>query len=451
MSHMLSDSRPGVARNVIVCFLIILMLGSCGNKAAKENPTSQTSRTSYGLPLVEPKYIDESASVSQDGIRLLFTSGRDGGVRRIYKTQWSGTAWSAPERLAATSGMTEEWLARLSPDGARALVYGSNYLGDVLSMCDVSAGTCTVVASSPKSANSFGFSPDSAMFFYLKDEGDPAATLYVSMTSDPAAALKVGDTGEWREAFWTGDPTATYALVAARQSKVNGKKTLIKRTFNTPAASAVSALETSLGPDLTSASAVDPGSASTLRFTMLLPSVTTTDKKFDELGSYSGTDKRSHTVLRRVHSWLVNGTDEGALATPIGVDTDFARMTADHATIFTRNHIAIRCAGDVDSTWGYSMAVVNRVDGAVVWRHVKKPIDLSQAPSFTEDPCDRAIDGVATSLDLTVRDTVVNRAATAANHTLVWTSSMTGDSEVYAAISNGGTVTIYNVSGNRKP
>ena len=48
-------------------------------------------------------------------------------------------------------------------------------------------------------------------------------------------------------------------------------------------------------------------------------------------------------------------------------------------------------------------------------------------------------------------DMDINRDATAAAHTMIWTSTLTGDSEVFASITSGGTTKVYNVSGNRKP
>ena len=125
-------------------------------------------------------------------------------------------------------------------------------------------------------------------------------------------------------------------------------------------------------------------------------------------------------------------------------------MTSDNSTIITLNFVPIRCVGDGESTWGNALAFVNRADNAINWLHLKTPLDLGQPPTTTADPCDRKVNDSVTTLDLTLEELVVNRDATATNNTLVWSSGMTGDPEVFAGVTTGGTTKVYNISGNRK-
>ena len=424
---------------------------SCSSKPGADIPINQSQRSTNQVPRFATKYIDDSPSISKDGTKILFHSARDNGVSRVYKTTWSGGAWSAPEKLSATSGMTSETYAKISPDGTKALIQGGTNAGKVLSICDVAAGTCSVIASNPWKYGEFAFSPDSLMFFYMKGSESTGASVYVATSAASANAYMAGTENAWSKAFWSADATSTYALVTAAANESTGRLALSKWAFNAPAASAASALESNLGADISGSSILDPYSASATRFTVTTPFQSSTKKVFSELGSYAGADKKSSSVATEIHTWLINGNDEGAVSAATGSRTLFAWVTNDDTTIFTLNSVSVRCAGDSQSTTGNAIALINRADNTVTWRHLKKPIDLSQGPSTTEDPCDRTISGSATTMDMSVSGIAINRDATAAAHTMIWTSTLTGDSEVFASITSGGTTKVYNVSGNRKP
>jgi hypothetical protein len=347
--------------------------------------------------------------------------------------------------------MTSETIARISPDGSKALVQGYSTIGRVLSICDVAAGTCSVIASNPWKTGEFAFSADSAMFFYMRGSGLTGASIYVAASTAGANAYMVGTENAWTNAFWSADASSTYALVTAATDDSTGRVSLTKRSFNAPASNANSALESSLGADMSEGTILDPYSASATRFTVTVPIGRSNKHVFSELGSYAGADKRSTPITTAIHSWLIDGSDEGAVSAATGSQTLFAWITNDDATIFTLNAVSTRCAGDSKSTTGNAIALVTRSDNSVIWRHLKKPIDLSQGPSITENPCDRVIADSPTTIDMSVSEIAINRNATAAAHTMVWTSTMTGDPEVFASITAAGTTTVYNVSGNRKP
>ena len=436
---------------VALVSLISAVVGSCSSKPGADIPITKNQKSGNLVPRFAAKYIDDSPSIAKNGTKILFRSGRDNGVSRIYKTTWSSGAWSAPEKLAATSGMTSETIAKISPDGTKALVQGLTGSGKVLSICDVAAGSCSVIASHPWKYGEFAFSPDSTMFFYMKGSESTGASIYVAATTAGANAYMVGTENAWTKAVWSADGSSTYALLTAATNESSGRLTLSKWAFNTPVSNIASAQESNLGADISGSSILDPYSASTARFTVTTPPQSSNKKVFSELGSYSGADKKSISMTNEIHTWLINGSDEGAITAATGSQTLFAWVTNDDATIFTLNSVSIRCTGDSLSTTGQAIALINRADNAVTWRHLKKPIELSKGPSTTEDPCDRTISGSATTMDMSVSEIAINRDATAATHTVVWTSTMTGDSEVFASVTSGGTTSVYNASGNRKP
>jgi hypothetical protein len=441
-----------------ICSMLLISLTAvtsthCGSSKSSERPLSQSQRTGRANSSVAAKYIDESPTVSKDGTKVLFTSGRDGGTSRIYKTTWAGTAWSSPQRLSASSGMTSENLAKISPDGNYALVQGVADSGEVLSLCDVAAETCSSIASSPWGNGEFEFSPDSVLLFYLKGDKSSGANLHIAARATASTSYQIGTSDTWAKVLWLNSTLPDYSIVAAKKATTVGKMTLTKRTF-TSAANSASATESTLGPDISYGSQLDPGSASAARFSVTLPLKPSVSKVFGELGDYVGTDsdkKKSIPLTDEVHTWLANGTDEGSIAASPGFESHFAWITADDTTLFTLNRLSVRCAGDLASTYGYSVALVNRADNAITWRHLKKPTDLSQGPVVTQNPCDKTLNGTATTMDFAASDLRVNRDATATAHTLTWSSDMTGDPEIFASITAAGVTTVYNISGNRVP
>ena len=78
-----------------------LLTFNCGSSSTDTKPVTQSQRTGRANSSVDAKYVDEAASINSDGTKIIFTSGRDGGTPRIYKSTFSGGTWSAPAKLSA--------------------------------------------------------------------------------------------------------------------------------------------------------------------------------------------------------------------------------------------------------------------------------------------------------------------------------------------------------------
>jgi hypothetical protein len=264
-----------------------------------------------------------------------------------------------------------------------------------------------------------------------------------------SSATQVGTADTILEAFW-GTKTSSYTLITSKKSSTSGKKTLTSRSFAN-AAGAASATATDFSTEPSYGSVIDSDSASSARFSVLSPIKSSTSKTFTELGSANAAEKKSMLSKNELQTWTISGTSEGAAAAANGFETMSAFVTSDDSTIVTLSRIATRCSGDKDATYGFGIAMITRATNEVNWLHLKKPLDLSQAPTASSDPCDRALGSTVTSYDFGASQLKVNGSATSSSMTMVWTSDMTGDQEVFAGVTAGGTTTIYNVSANRKP
>ena len=427
-----------------------LLTFTCGKNNSSQKPVVQTERTGRANTSVDAKYIDEAPSVSSDGTKIVFTSGRDGGTPRIYTTTFSGGSWSTPAKLSTSSGLTAENVARVSPDGSWALIQGGTASGQALVICAFATGTCGTVATSPWETGQFEFTGDSALFYYVTGTKSSGGSLFVGTTAATPTTSQVGASDTFIEAFWSAEATSPYSLVTARKSTTTGKKTLSTRSFTSPS-TAATATATDFTTDVSYAAILDHDSASSSLFTVAAPIKPSTSSVFAELGTIDDPTRISIPLVNELHTWNVAGTDQGAVGASAGFETISAWITSDNATLFSLNRIAIRCAGDGDSPWGFSMALITLADKTVTWRHLKKPIDLSQAPTISADPCDRTTNGTATTYDFGASAMKVNAAATAAANTVVWASDMTGDPVVFASVNASGVTTVYNISGNRVP
>lgn len=424
-----------------------LITSHCGSDSKALAPDSQSHRTGRANTSTAPTYLDASARLSANGNSMVFTSGRDGGTSRIYKTTFASDSWAAPSKLSTSSGMTAENIAKISPDGTYVLVQGATATGQVLSFCTFATGTCASITTSPWGFAKFEFQSNSSMFYYLSGTKSKGASLYVAnVNGGTPTSTQVGTSDTIFDGVWS---TAS-SLISTTRSSTIGMKTLSTRSFAN-AAAAGTATATAFSSSISFGAIIDDDSASLTTLSVIAPLKVTATKVFTELGSIEAATKKSIPIINELHLWTVAGVDPGASTAALGFEVISSWTSADDTTNFSLNRIATRCTGDTDSLWGYSIAVTTLASNSVVWRHLKKPINLDQPPTITTDSCDRLVDAVATTLDFGPSELQINASATATAHTVAWTSDMTGDPEVFASVTTASGTTVYNVSKNRKP
>ena len=82
---------------------VALSTSNCGSDKKIVPPDTQSQRTGRDNTSSEFAYFDGSARLSGSGTSLVFTSGRDAGTSRIYKTTFTADAWATPTKLSTSS------------------------------------------------------------------------------------------------------------------------------------------------------------------------------------------------------------------------------------------------------------------------------------------------------------------------------------------------------------
>lgn len=436
-----------------VLFLYPMIASSCGGSKSDTTPTSPTNRNGRALSKVETRYIDEQPSLSGDATKIAFISGRSDDVYRVFTASRTSTseAFGAPARLSTDSGLTSELNAKLSPDGGYVLIQGSTTTGQALVLCNFSGATCTSVSSEPWDAGQFEFSADSTQFFYLAGTSGNGGSLYVSTVAAPTTSHQVGSSDQWSKAFWF--PVASgYKLIAAETSATLGKINLQQYSFAAPSA-ASSATATTYASNLSSNALFGESPLGTTAASRVVLATTLTPSSaftISEIGNVPAASQKKIPLIQKTVTLSDTGTEEASLTTS-GYKHSKAYIASDADTIFTLSYVAGRCDSETSLTYGTSLLVNSKSAGTSTTLLLKKPTDLSQPPSVAESFCDRAVNGTTTGIDLSIEDFVVNAAASSSSHSIAWTSSMTGDPEIFVMDRTSSQNTLRTVSANRKP
>lgn len=445
---------------LVISGLFLLFLGTgCGGNSSSGPVTNPTQRTGRTVVSVEKKYVDQQPSLSADGSKMIYVSGKDDSVLRTRKTsRTTGTAFATPQLLSASTGLAEEQWATLSSDGSFVLIQGRTASGRALVLCDWAGSNCKTVTAAPWGNNQFGFSPESSGFYYLSGTANGAATLSVASVAAPTTVYQIGKADHWTHAQWI--PTASGFQLAATERATAGAVNLKTFSFASLAA-AGSATEVNVVSSLPAVSIFGrnlAGASGTTAATSLLISSPVKRSTSLVMPEFTNMDhnnpanpQRNIPLENQLYLYTVDGQSNTAQSIT-GYKTLMAFLASDGSTIFSLNRVAGRCHAEDALTFGNLLAVTaTGTSSTPTWRFLKKPADLSQPPSVGTSFCDRLATEAPSSMEVGISFFTVNQAATATDHTIAWVSDMTGDPEVFAMDVAAGTPALYNVSANKKP
>lgn len=452
----------------LMLVLIISIVSACGSRGSDNSTPIQTQRSGQTLSNVDIKYTDVSPTISNNALKMAFVSGRnaDKSLRVFTMTRTAlAVAFANVTQLSVSTGLVSEEFATISPDGNFILVEGNTATGRALVLCNFSGTTCTTATTIPwQVSHSYGFSPDSALFYYLSGTKTAGGSLNVATVAAPTTAATIGTANHWTGAFWM--PTASgYQIVATENATSPGKVNFVAHTFASQGAATSAAASTLISNlafyNSASPSLIDPGpkllSGAASRFFVKTGVVPTAANAVTELGNYTAADQKKFPVLSEFHTYTSTGTDEGALALT-GYNVLQAYIAADSDTIFSLNSVIGRCAGE-DYSKGSTLVVSSKASKASTPIFLKRAdSDKSIVPTVATDFCDRTVNNVGGRTDLTIRSFTVNAGATASAYTLIWTAastanqdSTTADSEIYVLDLVGGTKTVTAAAPNYAP
>ena len=222
-------------------------------KPADTTPAAETpARTGVDLVTFPVKYTDIAPSISDDGTRVVFVSGRDStdtaSSLKIYKSDWpSGNTPLAPVRLTDTDLGVEQDVA-LAPAGDFTAITTLKdgivdlYLQAYSGGAPVQVTNDALIDSRPR------FSPDSKLLAWIVRDNDAGTAKLVGVTIGAGAAADVAtvttlstDSENVIDFTWVAPAGSGYSVTLATRDAGAGTTALTKVSFATPAAAAAAA------------------------------------------------------------------------------------------------------------------------------------------------------------------------------------------------------------------
>jgi len=476
---------------------ILLLVGGgsgCKNSQSSNAISVELSRSGHELAPTAFQYIDTNPTLSDDGLHLVFVSGRDGSASapmlKAYKSDWPAGKSPGPLHRVTTSELGSELDARISPDGiwvvlsvmhgAQTDLYLQKYDGSVPPVQITNDGLAK---------SYFQFSPDSKLLAWISaDSSSQSAQAKLAAIGSGAAAdlaqqVVVSGSDELvSQLFWV--PTANtgsyiLALASSPKSTSNSSVTYKQRTFTGIADAAnVSAIPwlSNLNPKL----AVYPSAAANQA--VFAERVSDGNSQVAQIGD--GLTANPPIGVPIVSAPLFGGTQPGAnlvrysytvgASNPApGFDVKSLALTADGATAFMVGSFFYRCSADAQDNFG-SAIVIAPTDPRQPFSIVnpKLTAESGQTSSgYTEaysyganNFCNKRAraDGTNSRIDDQIISLALNRSASATSYRLAYTTRATahfdgscgllaGDTEVWLLDVSPNAQTFFPLSNNHAP
>ena len=225
--------NPWVRGASALC-LVGLIVG-CGGRKRRTNDEELPERSGQAVPRVALKYIDRAPTVSSNGQKIVFISGRTDTLK-AYKYELGGTAGRVTDE---TQNLGDEFEATVSPNGGTVAILSSlNGVTDLYLRDYAAALTAEKVAETATSTESEpAFSPDSVLIaFTRRDSGSSNSHVYVAkITSGVTVGAPVqltGSSSNESSPTWVSTGVAnSYQLVAKRKNTSSFTGQLVSYTF----------------------------------------------------------------------------------------------------------------------------------------------------------------------------------------------------------------------------
>ncbi len=458
---------------IFVFFLLALTMAACGGNKRPHKDLDDPERGGAALEPISFRYADNKPSVSSDGTKIVFVSGRDSGAEtatsKAYKATWpAGAEPGELTRVTSDDSVGIEKSAWISADGAWVLLLSADGARTDLYLQDFAGAKAPVrITDDAELESAASFSPDGKLISWLATDrvkktssvriveiGDAsAATLakQTKLTDEAKAAAKL--------AFWL-PATTGYRLAMATVEFGKNPATFVQRSF-ADFAGAAAAADVAWFANFIPDAAVMPVVAgdSVLLSRRLLSSDNVVYGRI-------GTEPTEPPILTPASSepaWVNVAADSvvDRYTIPPGTETLGLGKSADGQTNFLLERHFYRCVGqDVDS-FGAAF-VTGPLDVVGIRSKILPKLDSAGNFVAAADFCELKLDGGPAWVDDKITEMAVPAAATADKFRIVYTSRFSksfdehcllraGDTEIMALDVTGETKTFYPVSKNPAP
>lgn len=250
----------------------LALSAGCGGSKKTKNISVPPQRDGNSFSAVVPKYNDNAPSLSADGTKVVFLSGRESTdtalLQKAFKADWPvGAAPGAPARLT-TEDLGVEKAVAISRDGAWTAIVATKEGVSALHLQDyASAKAAVTIVDDGALKVSPTFSPDDSklLAWISRDANDfgtvKLVTIGTGTAADVATVTAITDTENNAETlFWVPTGDATYALaIGARKANKGTLNYTVRRFSTAPEAATVEA--TAFANDILPAKEAQPTAA----------------------------------------------------------------------------------------------------------------------------------------------------------------------------------------------
>lgn len=354
--------------NIKLLLSLGVMLSACGGGSSRDDVKESPIRTGGQLESIPIKYYDVAPSLSADGLKVVFLSGRDtsdeGAQMRAYRADWpADTKPGKPVRVTSEDKGFEKEVS-ISPDGTTiALLIASGNKHDIYTI-PYAGGDLVALTTNGGEKKRLRFSPDGALLTWIHNDGAVATAVVGNVATNTAQAVKAAAVSD---VFWV--PTTEvggYKLGVRVGAETAGQAVLQTATF-TNLEEAASASFSALGEAfISSEQEVDASADWVVASKRVLPAGAL---RMERLGDY--VDEKPENIFKSDVEdipalWSTSDGSVTDLVPPIGDGAKSFNLTNDGLHFLSRN--SFRCVDDQYIRFAWALASTAISDKALIRR-----------------------------------------------------------------------------------
>ncbi len=431
--------------------LWLSLLTACGGLGATSNNDAggDIKRSGGEVLKVPPQYVDRAPSLSSDGSRMVFISGRD-GVNRVYVFETAAIAGEGnPRRLTTSDEWDTEESALISHDGTYAVVLAVAAGQADLFTVRLDDGQTVQLTDDAEVERGPSLSLDDKILVFRRAKAQGGWSLWaVSIGAGPSLTAKAeitGVTGSVTDAkFASGAGYSLAVMVSEPDAYGESLQTLTLDTSLSTAASTTTVVKSGIKRQTSAAF------ASTHNGIAFAEYLSGSGKTRSPIGGEAGETKV--TVVSDPRRLTLAGTSTEIEQVGYDVVAVTASQAADFSAWATRDYYT--CEGR-EALYGNGLYLLQGASQERLWLLTNAELDRWE---ISGEACTYTLaDDSDAKVDTTARNLFINSSATASDFTLAFESQFYGadgyfgDPEVMVLRRVAGISTLVNASNNRNP
>ena len=436
--------------------LLISLTQGCGSTTATPTPAA-TPGPSGRYFSGDIKLFDGAPSVSSDGLKLAFESGRSNSILRVFKVEINSDPnqpTGAPSRLTDNDDLISETSPVMSSDGNNVTFIGGTSTGSRgVYITPWAGGTTTKFSTDGEQVYSQGISPDSTFIAYaaidsttgsssviVVDAGNSAARATLATASRKITSLR------WLRAG-AGYKLATVSLAESSGASVTRIEIwTFANIAGVASASAATLTEKSVMASSDDAARwIAQDGTKILTVQRLTPAST---RSVGEVGAGALADRqiyvRNDLLLLDPNTSAESQMDSAVASAITGISASTS------ATILTGNETARCISGSLPSKITTMKLSATPAVATSYERIVVRKTSAGLTFDVVNDPCDAKLTGEGVALDTAPGDLVLSDGATTSTLSAAYVSVITGDPEVIVIRRASGVMKAWDASNNIK-